>query len=335
MYNIVFAHSSHSLLTIYINSDFFIICIYYFRALTDFKVHRAGSAEDLQFAVELGIPIGWTDNVDYDGLLYYSADSQGSYIGELEGQKISLVIMALYGNNEFCHIGYFIVDPKFRGKGYGKKTWDYAWSQIPENCIMSLNADQDMAQKYEMLGFKPAWKETIFACSAMKISCLPSTSSHLVIARTRDCQLNELVDYDESVFGYRRESLVKTALSVPACEGWVVCDQHGEIQGYCNIKKMTTKETMWSVSPLYANNTSVATILLKRAASFVGAKDQTAVFSVTVPEINVPGLEMIKSVSTKVIYRTTRMFAHVLPITTLENSSKMQRVFGLSSLATG
>ena len=319
-----------------IDSDFFIICIYYFRALTDFKVHRAGSAEDIQFAIELGIPIGWEDNVDYDGLLYYSADSQGSYIGEIEGQKISLVIMALYGNKEFCHIGHFIVDPKFRGKGYGKKTWDYAWCQIPENCMMSLNAEPDMVQKYETLyGFKPAWKDTKFACSAMKISCLPSTSSQLVIARTRDCQLNELVDYDESVFGYRREPLVKTALSLPACEGWVACDQQGEILGYCNIKKMTRKETMWLVSPLYANNISVATILLKKAASFVVAEDQTAVFSVTVPEINVPGLEMIKSVSTKVIYQGTRMFARVLPVIMQENTSKMQRVFSLCSLTIG
>lgn len=302
---------------------------------TKFIVRKAESSEDIQFAVTLGLDIGWVNDEEYDGQIYYSADPNGLYIGELEGEKISIIIMAIYGNKELCHIGYFLVKPEYKGKGYGRKTWEYAWSEIPNSCSIALYALQDMALKYETdFGFKGAWKVHSYSCCAEKIASLSLPSSIFEIKFYGEADFDSLVDYDASIFGYRREYLIKTFLTIPCCEGWVAYDEQGKIQGHCNLMKVKDKLT-WSVYPLYANNVSVARILLCRAAQFVLKKDQGATINITVPEVNYEGMELIKSVSIQCNFELIQMFARGIPRVIEENVVNKRMVFGVTSLAIG
>lgn len=277
--------------------------------------------------------IGWTNDEKYDGQIYYSADPDGLYIGELEGEKMAIVIMAMYGNKEFCHVGYFLVKNEHRGKGYGKKIWDYAWSKIPDSCSITLDALEDMVPKYEISGFKTAWKELSYTCSAEEISSLslPSSCSELIIKFYGETDFDFLVEYDASVFGFRRESLLKTFLTIPCCKGWVACDQEGKIRGHCNLLKVKGKPT-WSVSPLYADDASIAHALLSRAAQFVLKEDRDASLNVIVPDANNEGMKLIKSVHVKFNFEYVRMFARGIPRGIEENVVK---VFSVGSIAIG
>ena len=308
----------------------------FIRSLPEFEVRKAVTPSDVQSIIDLGVILDWVYDEDYDGVLYQSVDANGLYVGELKGKIISCVIMAMYGNNELCHIGYFIVDPEYRGKGYGRVTWDYAWSRIPKNCsCITLSAAPTMASIYEKkCGFKTAWKDLMYICSAERISNLPSPSMELLLVSTKDCAFDELIEYDASVLGYRRASLIKTLLSIPVCEGWVACDKQGRIHGYCNLVKIKGK-SRWSVSPLYARDISTATILLKEASSFVMETDREANFFIIPPDANRSGVELIKSVSIQFVEEFVRMFAGTIPEVVEENVTKKCTVFSLLFPAVG
>ena len=279
----------------------------------------------------LGKEIGWTCDEDYDAFLHYSADSNGLYIGELEGKKVSYVIMSMYGHNEFCFIGYYIVDPKYRGKGYGTKMWDYAWSHIPDSChsISLTTSTPAMIHKYEnKYGFKAVWKDLLYICSPEKVSRLPFPSREVMLKDIRDCLLDNLIDYDKSVFGYRRDSLIKSFISIPICTGWVAYDKQGKIEGYCNLIKLKGQAT-WSVSPLYAEHVSIALVLLKRASLFITERDEEANFMITPPDTNHDAIQLVQSVSIRFGKEFVRMFARGIPEVIKENFIKKSIVFSL------
>lgn len=299
-------------------------------------VRTATSYKEIQFFIDLGKDIGWSINDNYDAQRLYSADNDGVYIGELEGEKISSVIMAMHGKKELCHIGLFVVKPEFRGKGYGSKTWEYAWSKIPESCYASLcTAVTNMALKYEArYGFKIAWKEFTYMCSAEKIAALPSSSLNFTTKSHREVDFNSLVQYDASVFGYERESFLTTLLAIPSNEGWVAFNQDGKLIGYLNLLREKGKLS-WYVAPLYANNVSIACDLLKKAAQYVLQEGCDATLVISVPEVNEAAMNLVQPVSMEVLFEYVRMFARATPEIIEKNVVKSRRVFSISSKDTG
>jgi ribosomal protein S18 acetylase RimI-like enzyme len=56
-------------------------------------------------------------------------------LGGWLGQKIIATISAVSYGGRFGFIGFYIVDPEFRGQGYGRKIWDAALERHRGQCL--------------------------------------------------------------------------------------------------------------------------------------------------------------------------------------------------------
>ena len=64
---------------------------------------------------------GWNPGLD-DAACFATVDPNGFYIGELDGAAASTISVVNYGDH-FAFLGFYIVRPDLRGRGYGLRTW--------------------------------------------------------------------------------------------------------------------------------------------------------------------------------------------------------------------
>ncbi len=263
----------------------------------------------------------------------YSVYPEGFYRGKIDGEIISYLSAVLFGEGEYCFIGFYLVEKNYRGKGYGIQTWDHVWGMIPDKCkSVALDSVQSMVHKYEKYGFKSAWTDIQWAVKAEKVLSLPMPSecSDLVFTSYQEHDFGDLLKYDASVFGYSREPFLKKLRSFPQWEGWVVSTPSGEIVGYC-VVKISLIDHNHSLSPWYANDANIAQALLNKAAAFLVNKFDSPLIEATVPDINKEGLKLANMLRESTV-EFVRMFTGDVPKVIRENCET--RVFGISSAAT-
>lgn len=286
---------------------------------------KATLPSEVEFAIEIGRKEDW-GVVTHDSELFFSIDPDNSYIGELEGKQVAHVLALKYDRMEYCYIGMYIVKKEFRGKGYGRKTWDRAWSDIPDTCVVSLSTGLNTVSMYEKYGFKTAWNEFTYSYSAEKVATLPlpSSCSDLKLTSFREADFERLVEYDMSVFCYSREAWLTKMFDIPNCEGWVAANKDGEIVGYC-IARVTLEKFGWWLVPMFAENISVAQALFVKVANYVKEQPIKKIVA-TVSEVNEQAMELFQASSPDFcMMETARVFARGCPKAIAENTKK--RVF--------
>lgn len=89
---------------------------YLIRNMTPDEVER--------IAVEWAAKEGWNPGI-YDAPCFYAADPKGFFAGFLGDEPIACISAVAY-DPDFAFIGFYIVNPEHRGKGYGLKIWNAA-----------------------------------------------------------------------------------------------------------------------------------------------------------------------------------------------------------------
>ena len=295
-------------------------------------IRLATSPEDLKFAWQMIVEEEWTvANLDLE--LFYATDSQGFYIGEVGEEKVSHISTLIYGDKEFCFIGLYLVKSEHRKKGYGLKTWNYAWSRIPKSCKLGLDSVMSMAPAYhKKYGFETAWIDYRFSFTAKKVLSFPLSPecSDLTFTQYREANFESLFTYDTSVFGYSRMSFLQKLVTIQEFGGWTVSNESGEIVGYCIVKMAAVEKLGWILYPLYANNVTIAKALLNKAAEFVLSQSETdsSHLTITVPEVNGEAMNLFKSIS-PIGIGFERMFVDGVPESVKKNSKT--RIYGMST----
>ncbi len=201
-----------------------------FLSLTALTVRQAFSAEDVAFALDLSRREVWIMGEE-DIELSHAAFPDGFFVGEVQGgERVSHISAVSYGEDELCFIGLYVVMPQHRRRGYGMKTWDYAWERVAEKChSISLTAQKEMVPSYERQGFKSVWIDYKWMCRAEKVVSSSPECSSLTFTPFKGCNLNNLLKYDARVFGYLRESFLRRLLAIPNSEGYVVSHPNGDM----------------------------------------------------------------------------------------------------------
>jgi len=78
---------------------------------------KAMTQEEVGVAVDWAAKEGWNPGL-HDGDCYYSADPNGFLVGCLDHEPIATISVIRYGES-FGFLGFYIVRPEYRGKGYG------------------------------------------------------------------------------------------------------------------------------------------------------------------------------------------------------------------------
>ena len=235
------------------------------------------------------------------------------YFGVLGHEKISYLQATTYGEKEeYCYLGAYIVRKEFRGKGYGKKTWDFAWADLPESCLISLSTAPPQDATYSKVGFKTHWKEFTYTFESKKVAdFFPYNGLNVKTVRLKDANFQSLLQYDRNVFCYSRESYLKKVLEVPDSEGWVALSAEGEIVGYV-VARFTLDTYGWFLLPLIAENVTVAEALIVELSKFLVTQPVTK-FTMTIPDINNAAVCLAHKLSASLILESCRMFTRGNP----------------------
>jgi len=265
-------------------------------------------------AIEWAAEEGWNPGL-YDATCFYAADPKGFFVGLLDNEPISCISAVAY-DETFGFVGFYIVKPAYRGKGYGLKIWNAAMAYLNTQNI-GLDGVIEQQANYKKSGFKLAYSNIRYEGTAMR------TDKHFPeIAPLSEVSFDDLTSYDTALFPVHRHQFLKAWLTQP--ESMVlVAVQNKHIIGYGVIRKCRIG---YKIGPLFADNKDIANKLYLALCHFV--EPGTKIY-LDVPEINPAAINLAESYSMKTVFGTARMYTKSQP------DMNNNKVFGVSTFELG
>ena len=270
--------------------------------------------QDIDIMIDWAAEEGWNPGRhDADG--YFAADPQGFLVGYL-GEEPIATISAVNYQNAFGFIGFYIVKPQYRGKGYGIKIWNAGLKRLRG---LNIGLDGVVAQQvnYQKSGFNLAYRNIRYEGLG---GGNPPQNSQIVALSTLPFEAIEA--YEQPFFPVNRSTFTKA---------WVnQADSHalglmegGKLAGYGVIRKCRDGH---KVGPLFADTPEFAESLF--LALKAKASELEPIFLDT-PEINQAAVALAEKHNMKVSFETARMYTQAAP------DLGLNRVFGVTSFEIG
>ena len=237
-----------------------------------FKVRQANSFDDHQWIQEA------TTEEDHfrlakDAECLFSINfTRYFFVGELNGERISCIAIIKY-SEELAYVGWYAVIEPHRGKGYGYRTWKYAFeaSSIGEQSNVSLYCAVEVEKIYSKSGFKRVCVTHLHVVTASDVAeALSATTppEGIKILPGSGVDINKLAEYDKGIFGARRLLLLASWICISDIS-LVAFNEKTEIVGYIILRKVESKKTegasAYRVAPLFADNLFIAQFLLQKS----------------------------------------------------------------------
>ncbi|MDD2331795.1 MAG: GNAT family N-acetyltransferase [Candidatus Cloacimonetes bacterium] len=254
---------------------------------------RKAMPEELSWIRSLASQEGWNPGVD-DMPAFYAQDPQGFLVGELEGKPIGTISCVRYENN-FGFIGFYIVLPEYRGKGYGKQLFECALKELEGRCT-GLDGVPSEIGTYERYGFKLAHNNIRFEY----INRIGSHHDPFAVDAF-EVATSALEEYDLKHFQYPRKAFLRKWLDMPKGESKVYLSS-GRIKGYGTIRKCSRG---YKIGPLFADDALVADALFQ---SLCSTADLRSEIYLDVPEVNPQAVKFATKYGMQKVFGTARMY---------------------------
>lgn len=279
----------------------------------DYKI-RPATREELDIAIEWAAKEGWNPGL-HDGDSFYATDPNGFLLGFLEGEPIASISSVAY-DGTFGFLGFYIVKPEYRDKGYGIQIWNEAIKHLPTQNI-SLDGVLAQQENYKKSGFKLAYRNIRY--EGVGTNDKVDDPNILPISQV---PFEQLLEYDKLVFPTERAVFLKEWVKQPESLA-IAYMEDKKLLGYGMVRKCRTG---FKVGPLFADNENIADILFQRMRSFIGAGAQ--IFLDT-PEVNKQAVALAEKYGMKPMFETARMY------TKDEPKVQLQKIFGVTTFELG
>src|SRR3954454_9267506 len=110
--------------------------------------------DEIALAADWAAAEGWNPGLG-DAACFAAVDAGGFFIGELDGAAAA-TISCVNDDDRFAFLGFYIVRPDLRGRGYGLRIWNAAVEHAGDRTI---GLDGVVAQQgnYQKSGFRLAY----------------------------------------------------------------------------------------------------------------------------------------------------------------------------------
>ena len=283
-----------------------------------FTVRQATSLDDLRWAMNRGPSPRmhyWIPGVRDAEYLFAIEYTRYFFVGELNGERISCISIIKY-DESLAFLGYYFVSESHRGRGYGIRTWKYAFevSSLGEHCNVGLEGGLDMESLYNKCGFRRVWlnrrcKVTIGdTAGALSNITLPVLGVKTQPGSVVD--INQLAEYDEGIHGATRKILLEAWIHISDVS-FVAFNEEMEIVGYIILRKtMSFENEGYRIAPLCAESLSIAQILLAKCIEVILSdySDKKLTFDIPFQD-NPEGMAFLETIPNLVSdYDTVRMY---------------------------
>ncbi len=275
---------------------------------------RTMARDEVDTAIEWAAIEGWNPGL-HDAACYFEADPEGFLVGLLDGDPIATLSAVRYGES-FGFMGFYIVRPEFRGKGYGIRIWD-AGLRYLEGRNIGLDGVVDQQDNYRESGFGLAYRNVRYQGAGGGDA--PEDAGLVDLA---DLPFEAVGTYDARFFPADRTRFIESWIKQAGGHALGI-RREGGLKGYGVMRPCRSG---YKIGPLFADDPDLAETLFRALTSRVGPSDP--VFLDT-PEVNRAAVDMARRHGMEVVFETARMYTGEAP------DLPVDRVFGVTSFEVG
>jgi len=275
---------------------------------------RTMGPEEVPLAVDWAAAEGWNPGLG-DAECFLAADREGFLVGLLDGEPVACISAMRYGAG-FGFVGFYIVRPDQRGKGFGWAIWQAAMAALAGRTV-GLDGVLDQQDNYRKSGFELAHRNVRYrgACGAAG-PCSPE------IVDLSAAPGRWVVDYDRPFFADDRARFVLSWISQPGARALGLVSG-GKLVGYGVLRRC--REGV-KIGPLFADTGAGAEALFLALQS--GLAPGEPLF-LDVPEVNPQAVALARRHGMEPVFETARMYAGPAPALPLE------RIYGITTFELG
>lgn len=258
-------------------------------------VIRTMTREEINLAVDWAAAEGWNPGI-HDADCFFAQDPEGFLVGLLDGEPIGSISAVSYPGN-YGFLGFYIVKPKYRGKGFGIQLWNAGLERLPG---MTIGLDGVVAQQanYERSGFRLAYRN--IRQEWKKEKGVGPKSAHGLV-NLNQIPFEKLFAYDRRMFGIDRKLFLRLWINRPRTLALGAL-QGVELTGYGVIRACRKG---FKIGPLFAEDAQLAETLF--LALTEDLEPRTPVFLDT-PEVNAAAVELAERYQMETVFETARMY---------------------------
>lgn len=273
---------------------------------------RPMSRPDLDLAVAWAAAEGWNPGI-HDADAFHHADPDGYLLAELDGEPVGCISSVTYGDT-FAFIGFYIVRPEHRGKGYGLALWNAAVQRAGRR-IVGLDGVVAQQANYAKSGFQLAYNNIRYEAPGRPAD-IPGDLIPL-----NQIPLDELAAYDAQCFPALRRRFLEAWTALPNATGYGL-RHNGRLVAYGQIRSCGTG---YKIGPLFADTPGHADQLYTALA----AQAPGAPVYLDVPEPNAPATALAQRHNMRESFRTARMYLNGTP------TFDLTRTYGVTTFELG
>lgn len=279
---------------------------------TENFIVRPMKRKEMDLVISWAEAEGWNPGI-YDAESFYQSDPQGFFLGELDGEPVGSISAVAY-DRHFGVVGFYIVKPQFRGRGFGIKLWQTAMSYLGSERNIGLDGVIAQQENYKKSGFKIAYNHIRYETVGGGV--VPPG-----IVELKTLPFEELVAYDRPFFPAERALFLRHWIEQPESAALgVIRDKH--LVGYGVVRKSSAG---FRIGPLFANDEQIACELFQALA----AKSKNAKVFLDVPDANPEAIALAQRYGMQPTFPTARMYTLSFP------NLPINRVFAVTSLEVG
>lgn len=275
---------------------------------------RTATRTEVDIAIELAAKEGWNPGL-HDADCYHAADPNGFHIGLLGDAPIATISAIKYGDT-FGFIGFYIVNPAYRNRGYGIQIWRAALKHL-EGRNIGLDGVVAQQDNYRKSGFKLAYRNIRYEGIG---GGKPPDNAEII--RLSALPFETIESYDRPFFPEDRSPFTRSWVTQPDCTALGIM-RGGKLSGYGVIRACRSGR---KIGPLFADSPELAESLFLALKSGVETKEP---IYLDTPELNQAAVSLAKRHNMEVVFETARMYTGERP------DMPLHRLFGVTSFEVG
>lgn len=280
--------------------------------MSDLRI-RPMKANEISIAIDWAAAEGWNPGLA-DAACFATVDPDGFLIGEIGGIPAATISCVNY-DARFSFLGFYIVRPELRGRGYGLRIWNAAIAHAGSR-VIGLDGVVTQQRNYEKSGFVHAYANIRYG----GVVTVP-VAAFADIVDLAGIPLSSIEASDAAVFPAPRPNFLRTWIETPGHVGRAVV-RDGALAGWGVIRPCRNG---FKIGPLVAEDRAAAKAVL---AALLTAANRAEIF-LDVPSVNKEAIDLATDLGLVPVFETARMYTGAIaPL-------RLERVFGVTSFELG
>jgi GNAT superfamily N-acetyltransferase len=268
---------------------------------------------EISIAVEWAAAEGWNPGLS-DAACFATVDDAGFLIGEIDGEAVATISCVNY-DPRFAFLGFYIVRPDLRGRGYGLQIWKAAIAHAGAR-IIGLDGVVAQQDNYRKSGFSLAYANVRYGGTVT-----PAEAPKANVIDLKDMLPASIDASDATVFPAPRPAFLRAWVNTSGHIGRALL-RDGALIAWGVIRPCRKG---YKIGPLVAGDKASAQAVLCALVDAVGGGD---VF-LDVPSVNAPAVALAKDWGLAPVFETARMYTAPIP------PLRLDRVFGVTTFELG